>query len=157
MRGPMSPIKPAGGDSKGKLKRKDYERELARLHVEFVKLQEWVVHKGLKVCIVFEGRDGAGKGGTIKAMTERVSPRIFRVVALPAPTEREKSQMYAQRYMAHFPSAGEIVIFDRSWYNRAGVERVMGFCTEDDVEEFFRSVPEFERMLARSGIRLIKY
>jgi polyphosphate kinase 2 (PPK2 family) len=107
----------------GKLKRKDYDRELARLHVEFVKVQQWVVQKGLKVCIVFEGRDGAGKGGTIKAMTERVSPRIFRVVALPAPTEREKSQMYAQRYMPHLPAAGEIVIFDRSWYNRAGVER----------------------------------
>jgi polyphosphate kinase 2 (PPK2 family) len=107
----------------GKLKRKDYERELARLHVEFVKLQQWVVHKGLKVCIVFEGRDGAGKGGTIEAMTQRVSPRIFRVVALPAPTEREKSQMYLQRYIPHLPAAGEVVIFDRSWYNRAGVER----------------------------------
>src|SRR5205823_464309 len=112
----------------GKLKRKEYERELARLHVEFVKLQQWVVHKGLKVCILFEGRDGAGKGGTIKAMTERVSPRIFRVVALPAPTEREKSQMYAQRYIPHLPAAGEVMIFDRSWYNRAGVERVMRFC-----------------------------
>src|SRR5262249_19615953 len=124
-----------GGD--GKLKRKDYERELERLHVEFVKLQQWVVHKGLKVCILFEGRDGAGKGGTIKAMTERVSPRIFRVVALPAPTEREKSQMYAQRYLPHMPAAGEIVIFDRSWYNRAGVERVLGFCTEEQVKRFF--------------------
>src|SRR5262249_33242449 len=114
-----------------KLKSKDYERELDRLHVELVKLQQWVVHKGLKVCIVFEGRDGAGKGGTIKAITERVSPRVFRVVALPSPTEREKSQMYLQRYIPHLPAAGEIVIFDRSWYNRAGVERVMGFCTED--------------------------
>jgi len=114
-----------------KLKRKEYERELARLHAEFVKLQQWVVQKGLKVCIVFEGRDGAGKGGTIKAITERVSPRIFRVVALPAPTEREKSQMYLQRYIPHLPAAGEVVIFDRSWYNRAGVERVMGFCSEE--------------------------
>ncbi len=114
----------------GKLGSKPYERELARLHVEMVKLQIWVVHKGLKVCIVFEGRDGAGKGGVIKAITERVSPRVFRVVALPAPTEREKSQMYLQRYIRHLPAAGEIVIFDRSWYNRAGVERVMGFCTQ---------------------------
>src|ERR1700726_2799269 len=123
----------------GKLKRKEYERELARLHVEFVKLQQWVVHKGLKVCILFEGRDGAGKGGTIKAMTERVSPRIFRVVALPAPTEREKSQMYAQRYIPHLPAAGEIVIFDRSWYNRAGVERVLGFCTESKLNISWKS------------------
>ena len=122
----------------GKLKRKEYERELARLHVEFVRLQQWVVHQGLKICIVFEGRDGAGKGGTIKAMTERVSPRIFRVVALPAPTEREKTQMYAQRYLPHLPAAGEVVIFDRSWYNRAGVERVMGPCTEAQVKAFFR-------------------
>src|SRR5262249_46833913 len=124
-------------ENDGKLKRKDYERELERLHVEFVKLQQWVVHKGLKVCILFEGRDGAGKGGTIKAMTERVSPRIFRVVALPAPTEREMSQMYAQRYLPHMPAAGEIVIFDRSWYNRAGVERVLGFCTKEQVKRFF--------------------
>ena len=116
------------------MKRKEYEKELERLHVELVKLQEWVKHKGLKVCIVFEGRDGAGKGGTIKAITERVSPRVFRVVALPAPTEREKSQMYMQRYLPHLPAAGEVVIFDRSWYNRAGVERVMGFCTEEQVE-----------------------
>ena len=115
----------------GKLKNKQYEKELKRLHVELVKLQEWVVHKGLKVCVVFEGRDGAGKGGAIKAITERVSPRVFRVIALPAPTEREKSQMYIQRYLPHLPAAGEVVIFDRSWYNRAGVERVMGFCTED--------------------------
>ena len=114
----------------GPLKRKDYERELAKLHVELVKLQEWVEHEGRKVCIVFEGRDGAGKGGLIKAITDRVSPRVFRVIALPAPTEREKSQMYIQRYLPHLPAAGEIVIFDRSWYNRAGVERVMGFCTE---------------------------
>ena len=122
----------------GKLKLNDYDRELARLQVELVKLQLWVVHKGLKVCIIFEGRDGAGKGGTIKAITERVSPRIFRVVALPAPTEREKSQMYSQRYIPHLPAAGEIVIFDRSWYNRAGVERVMGFCTEEEVQHFWR-------------------
>src|SRR5262249_26744843 len=149
--------KNGGPEAGGKLKRKNYERELERLHVEFVKLQQWVVHKGLKVCILFEGRDGAGKGGTIKAMTERVSPRIFRVVALPAPTEREKSQMYAQRYIPHLPAAGEIVIFDRSWYNRAGVERVMGFCTEGQYQEFFHSVPEFERMLVRSGTILLKY
>src|SRR5271155_6279810 len=128
-------------EAKGKLKGKEYERELARLHVEFVKLQQWVLHKGLRVCIVFEGRDGAGKGGTIKAITERVSPRIFRVVALPAPIEREKSQMYAQRYIPHLPAAGEIVIFDRSWYNRAGVERVMGFCTEEEVTHFLEMTP----------------
>src|ERR1700745_4243346 len=141
----------------GKLKRKEYERELARLHVEFVKLQQWVVHKGLKVCILFEGRDGAGKGGTIKAMTDRVSPRIFRVVALPAPTEREKSQMYAQRYLPHMPAAGEIVIFDRSWYNRAGVERVMGFCTEEEAKRFLEMVPAFERVVVEDGIILLKY
>jgi polyphosphate kinase len=141
----------------GKLKRKEYERELARLHVEFVKLQRWVVRKGLKVCILFEGRDGAGKGGTIKAMTERVSPRIFRVVALPAPTEREKSQMYAQRYVPHLPAAGEVVILDRSWYNRAGVERVMGFCTEDQAKRFLEMVPVFEKVLVDSGIILLKY
>ena len=145
----------AGGD--GKLKQKKYERELARLHVELVKLQQWVVHKGLRVCIIFEGRDGAGKGGTIKAMTERVSPRIFRVVALPAPTEREKSQMYAQRYLPHLPAAGEIVIFDRSWYNRAGVERVLGFCTEDQAKHFLEMVPIFERVVVEDGIILLKY
>jgi hypothetical protein len=120
----------------GKLKRKAYETELARLHVALVKLQRWVVEKGGKVCIVFEGRDGAGKGGAIKALTERVSPRVFRVVALPAPTEREKSQMYIQRYIPHLPAAGEVVIFDRSWYNRAGVERVMGFCTDEQAKRF---------------------
>jgi polyphosphate kinase len=141
----------------GKLKRKEYERQLARLHVEFVKLQQWVVHKGLKVCIVFEGRDGAGKGGTIKAMTERVSPRIFRVVALPAPTEREKSQMYAQRYIPHLPAAGEVVIFDRSWYNRAGVERVMGFCTEDQAKRFLEMIPGVEKAIVEDGIILLKY
>jgi polyphosphate kinase 2 len=141
----------------GRLKRKEYERELARLHVEFVKLQQWVVHKGLKVCILFEGRDGAGKGGTIKAMTERVSPRIFRVVALPAPTEREKSQMYAQRYIPHLPAAGEIMIFDRSWYNRAGVERVMGFCTDDQAKRFLEMVPSIEKVVVDSGVILLKY
>jgi polyphosphate kinase 2 len=141
----------------GKLKQKEYERELARLHVEFVKLQQWVVRRGLKVCIIFEGRDGAGKGGTIKAMTERVSPRVFRVVALPAPTEREKSQMYAQRYIPHLPAAGEVMIFDRSWYNRAGVERVMGFCTEEQAQGFLQMVPAFEKVVVDSGIVLLKY
>ena len=141
----------------GKLKTKNYDKELARLHVELVKLQEWVKFKGLKVCVVFEGRDGAGKGGTIKAITERVSPRVFRVVALPAPTEREKSQMYAQRYLPHLPAAGEVVIFDRSWYNRAGVERVMGFCEEEKVRKFLQVVPLFEKMMIESGIILLKY
>ena len=128
---------------KAKLKNKEYEGELAKLHGELVKLQQWVVHEGLKVCVVFEGRDGAGKGGAIKAITERVSPRIFRVVALPAPTEREKSQMYAQRYLPHLPAAGEVMIFDRSWYNRAGVERVMGFCTERTGAKVSRSCAGF--------------
>lgn len=141
----------------GKLSRKEYERELARLHVEFVKLQQWVVHKGLKVCIVFEGRDGAGKGGTIKAITERVSPRVFRVVALPAPTEREKSQIYAQRYIPHLPAGGEVVIFDRSWYNRAGVERVMGFCTEEQAKRFLELIPAIEKVIVDSGVLLLKY
>ncbi len=136
---------------------KDYERELRKLHVELVKLQEWVKRKGLKVCILFEGRDGAGKGGTIKAITERVSPRVFRVVALPAPTEREKSQMYAQRYLTHLPAAGEVVIFDRSWYNRAGVERVMGFCTEEQARGFLKVAPHFEKLMVASGIILLKY
>jgi polyphosphate kinase 2 len=139
------------------LSTKAYERELKKLHVELVKLQQWVVAKGLKVCILFEGRDGAGKGGTIKAITERVSPRVFRVIALPAPTEREKSQMYAQRYLPHLPAAGEVVIFDRSWYNRAGVERVMGFCTEEQARGFLRMVPLFERLMIDSGIILLKY
>jgi polyphosphate kinase 2 len=143
--------------SKEALSRKAYERELKKLHVELVKLQQWVVHKGLKVCVVFEGRDTAGKGGTIKAITERVSPRVFRVVALPSPTEREKSQMYAQRYLPHLPAAGEIVIFDRSWYNRAGVERVMGFCTEDEARRFLKIVPLFEKLMIDSGIILLKY
>ncbi|MEX3809991.1 polyphosphate kinase 2 [Paraburkholderia sp. BR13439] len=136
---------------------KEYRKALFDLHVELVKLQEWVVQTGAKICIVFEGRDGAGKGGTIKAMTERVSPRVFRVVALPAPSEREKSQMYMQRYVPHLPAAGEVVIFDRSWYNRAGVERVMGFCSEDDVQDFFKAVPLVERAIVHSGIILLKY
>ena len=140
-----------------KMKTKEYERELAKLHGELVKLQQWVVHKGLKVCVVFEGRDGAGKGGVIKAITERVSPRVFRVVALPAPTEREKSQMYIQRYMKHFPAAGEVVIFDRSWYNRAGVERVMGFANEQQVTRFLEIVPNAEKLMLESGIILLKY
>jgi polyphosphate kinase 2 len=139
------------------LSNKDYEKELKKLHIELVKLQEWVKHKGLKVCIVFEGRDGAGKGGTIKAITERVSPRVFRVIALPAPTEREKSQMYMQRYVRHFPAAGEITIFDRSWYNRAGVERVMGYCTEEQVHDFLKAVPLVEKAMVNSGILLLKY
>ncbi len=142
---------------KEKLGRKEYEEELRKLHVELVKLQQWVVAKGLKVCVVFEGRDGAGKGGTIKAITERVSPRVFRVVALPAPSDREKTQMYGQRYLAHMPAAGEVVIFDRSWYNRAGVERVMGFCSEEQAERFLNIVPLFEKMMIESGIILIKY
>ncbi|MBV9288307.1 MAG: polyphosphate kinase 2 [Hyphomicrobiales bacterium] len=140
-----------------KLNNKAYERELERLHGELVKLQLWAVHKGLKACIVFEGRDGAGKGGVIKAITERVSPRVFRVVALPAPTEREKSQMYLQRYVRHFPAAGEIVIFDRSWYNRAGVERVMEFCNQEQVKRFLEMTPAFEKAMVESGIQLIKY
>ena len=144
-------------DAPAKLKAKEYEKELARLHVELVKLQQWVIKKGLKVCVVFEGRDGAGKGGTIKAITERVSPRVFRVVALPAPTEREKTQMYAQRYIPHLPAAGEVVIFDRSWYNRAGVERVMGFCSEAEGRRFLEVVPHFEKLMVESGIILIKY
>jgi len=139
------------------MKRKDYEKELDKLHVELVHLQEWVKTKGLKVCIVFEGRDGAGKGGVIKAITERVSPRVFRVVALSAPTEREKSQMYAQRYMSYLPAAGEVVIFDRSWYNRAGVERVMGFCTPEQVKAFLDIVPGFEKQIVTSGVHLLKY
>jgi polyphosphate kinase 2 len=145
----------AGGG--GALKRKDYEKELKKLHAELVKLQEWVRHEGKKICIVFEGRDGAGKGGTIKAITDRVSPRIFRVVALPAPTEREKSQLYIQRYIQHFPAAGEITIFDRSYYNRAGVERVMGFCTEEQVRKFLDATPSVEKAMVESGIILLKY
>ncbi len=134
-----------------------YEAELAKLQIELVKLQEWVKETGHKVAIIFEGRDAAGKGGTIKRITEAMNPRVCQVVALPAPTEREKSQWYFQRFISHLPAAGEIIIFDRSWYNRAGVERVMGFCTDDEYREFMRSCPEFERMLVRSGIQLIKY
>jgi polyphosphate kinase len=131
----------AAAEKSGPLPRKAYEKELKALHVELVRLQEWVKHKGLKICILFEGRDTAGKGGTIKALTERVSPRVFRVLALTAPTEREKSQMYIQRYLPHLPAAGEIVIFDRSWYNRAGVERVMGFCSEEQAQGFLKAAP----------------
>lgn len=140
-----------------KFKRKTYDKELARLHGKLVTLQEWVKDQGIKVCIVFEGRDGAGKGGVIKAITERVSPRVFRVVALPAPTEREKSQMYLQRYVPHLPAGGEIVIFDRSWYNRAGVERVMGFCTDEQADRFLKTVPLVEQAMVDSGIILLKY
>lgn len=139
------------------MKRKPYERRLRGLHAELVSLQEWVKHTGAKICIVFEGRDGAGKGGVIKAITERVSPRVFRVVALPPPTERERSQMYVQRYIPHLPAAGEIVIFDRSWYNRAGVERVMGFCTEDQAERFLEIIPMVEKTIVDSGVILLKY
>ena len=141
---------------RGPLKRKQYAKELRKLQQELCALQEWVKHKGERVMILFEGRDAAGKGGTIKAITERVSPRVFRLVALPAPSDREKSQMYMQRYMAHFPAAGEIVIFDRSWYNRAGVERVMGFCTDDQYKRFLERCPEVEHYIVSGGIRLIK-
>jgi len=139
------------------INKKTYEKELARLQEELIKLQEWIRFKSLKVVVIFEGRDAAGKGGVIKRITESLNPRVCRVVALPAPTEREKTQWYFQRYIAHLPAAGEMVLFDRSWYNRAGVERVMGFCTDEEYSEFLRSVPEFERMLVRSGIILIKY
>ena len=140
-----------------KLSGKKYQKELLKLQAELCKLQEWVKYKGLKIVILFEGRDGAGKGGTIKAITERVSPRVFRVVALPAPSDREKSQMYAQRYIAHLPAAGEIIIFDRSWYNRAGVEYVLGFCTPEQHDRFLEVVPDIERQLLESGIILLKY
>jgi polyphosphate kinase 2 len=154
-----APGRPADADPGApvKLGRKTYEQELKRLHVELVKLQQWVVAEKQKVCIVFEGRDGAGKGGTIKAITERVSPRVFRVVALPAPTEREQSQMYFQRYFPHMPAGGEVVIFDRSWYNRAGVERVMGFTPEAQVQRFLIGTPFLEKAFIDSGIRLFKY
>lgn len=142
---------------RGRMKTKEYEKELAKLNIELVKLQEWIRTKGLKVVIIFEGRDAAGKGGAIKTITAPLNPRVARVVALPAPTEREKTQWYFQRYVSHLPAGGELVLFDRSWYNRAGVELVMGFCTEDEYREFLRSCPEFERMLVRSGIILIKY
>jgi polyphosphate kinase 2 len=141
----------------GRMKRKKYEKELGRLQTELCRLQEWVVHAGLRVIVVFEGRDAAGKGGTIKAITERVSPRVFRTVALPAPSDREKSQLYIQRYLPHFPAAGEVVIFDRSWYNRAGVEYVMDFCTKDQYRTFLDTCPVFESHIVKSGIQLIKF
>ncbi|HDP54069.1 MAG TPA: polyphosphate kinase 2 [Bacteroidetes bacterium] len=144
-------------EDKKKIKKKDYEKELYKLQIELIKLQEWVKQKKLKVVVVFEGRDAAGKGGVIRTITERLNPRFCKVVALGVPTDREKSQWYFQRYVPHLPAAGEIVLFDRSWYNRAGVERVMGFCTEDEYIEFLRSCPEFERMLVRSNIILVKY
>jgi polyphosphate kinase 2 len=147
----------AGDSPLPKLKRKPYEREMRVLHGELVALQEWVKTTGAKICVVFEGRDTAGKGGTIKRITERVSPRVFRVVALPAPTEREKSQMYIQRYVKHFPAAGEVVIFDRSWYNRAGVEPVMGFCTQEQTDRFLELLPGVEKAMADNGILLLKY
>jgi polyphosphate kinase len=143
--------------SRPKMSRKEFDKELRRLQRELVIMQEYIKAKGLKLVVVFEGRDAAGKGGVIKRIAERTNPRVCRVVALPAPTEREKTQWYFQRYAEHLPAAGEIVLFDRSWYNRAGVERVMGFCTEQEYEEFMRACPEFERMLVRSGIQLIKY
>jgi polyphosphate kinase len=153
---------PAAGEEAGaapppKMKRKAYERQMRILHGELVAMQEWVKDSGTKICVVFEGRDTAGKGGTIKRITERVSPRVFRVVALPTPTEREKTQMYVQRYVQHFPAAGEVVIFDRSWYNRAGVERVMGFCKPDETERFLELAPAWEKAMADSGILLLKY
>jgi polyphosphate kinase len=140
-----------------RLGKRGYEKELARLQTELVRLQDWVVHQGLKVVVVFEGRDTAGKGGTIKRITEKTNPRVVRVVALGKPTERERTQWYFQRYVAHLPAAGEVILFDRSWYNRAGVERVMGFCTPEECDEFMRACPQFERELLRSGIILIKY
>src|SRR5580693_9252092 len=140
-----------------KMKRKEYERQMRVLHGELVAMQEWVKSSGARICIVFEGRDTAGKGGTIKRITERVSPRVFRVVALPAPTGRERSQMYIQRYLPHFPAAGEVVIFDRSWYNRAGVEPVMGFCTPEETERFLELTPGVEKAMADDGILLLKY
>jgi polyphosphate kinase 2 len=156
-----SPMAKNGNDGvvggKGKLKRKEYEKKLRKLQEELCRLQDWVKHNGLRVVVVFEGRDGAGKGGTIRAITERVSPRIFRVVALPAPSDREKTQMYMQRYFQHFPAAGEIVIFDRSWYNRAGVEYVMGFCSKGQCRRFLEVCPEMERYMVDSGIILVKY
>jgi polyphosphate kinase 2 len=149
--------KNASAPAKAPMKRKEYEKELSRLQVELCKLQDWVKFKGLRIILVFEGRDGAGKGGTIKAITERVSPRVFRVVALPAPSDREKTQIYMQRYVQHFPAAGEIVIFDRSWYNRAGVEYVMGFCSKEQHDRFLKLCPEVEGYTASSGITLVKY
>src|SRR5690242_15800760 len=158
--GQAPPTTERKGDADGppaKMKRKEYEREMRVLHGELVAMQEWVKSTGAKICVVFEGRDTAGKGGTIKRITERVSPRVFRVVALPTPTEREKSQMYIQRYVPHFPAAGEVVIFDRSWYNRAGVERVMGFCSPEETKRFLELAPSFEKAIVDSGILLLKY
>ncbi|NUQ38579.1 MAG: polyphosphate kinase 2 [Caldilineales bacterium] len=152
-----APPSPPAASPRPKLNNKIYETELARLQVELVKLQEWIKFKGLKVVVLFEGRDAAGKGGVIKRITERLNPRVARVVALPAPTERERTQWYFQRYVAHLPAAGEMMLFDRSWYNRAGVERVMGFCSNEEYWEFLRTVPDFERMLVRSGIIVLKY
>lgn len=154
---PLSDMDVGGGTQDEKDSRRLYFRELFRLQAELVKLQDWVVHTGHKVVILFEGRDAAGKGGVIKRITQRMNPRVCRVAALPAPNDRERTQWYFQRYVSHLPAGGEIVLFDRSWYNRAGVERVMNFCTDDQYEEFFRTTPEFERMLVRSGIQLIKY
>ncbi len=154
---PDSPKTPGDKPKSKKLKTKDYEKTLAELQIELVKLQEWIKQEGLKVVAIFEGRDAAGKGGVIKRITESLSPRICRIVALGTPTEREKTQWYFQRYVPHLPAAGEMVLFDRSWYNRAGVERVMGFCTDEEYSEFLRTCPEFERMLTRSGIIIIKY
>jgi polyphosphate kinase len=158
---PRIPVTPGArgepGETPPKMKNKEYEAELRKLHGELVAVQEWVKDTGAKICIVFEGRDTAGKGGTIKAITERVSPRVFRVIALPAPNEREKTQLYAQRYISHFPAAGEVVIFDRSWYNRAGVEPIMGFCTEEQTTRFLEMLPGIERVMVDSGILLFKY
>jgi polyphosphate kinase len=154
---PLPGVSARSDSAAEKAYRRDYFRQLFRLQAELVKLQDWVVAERQKVVILFEGRDAAGKGGAIKRITQRLNPRVCRVVALPAPNDRERTQWYFQRYVPHLPAAGEIVLFDRSWYNRAGVERVMGFCTSDEYEEFFRSAPEFERMLVRSGIRLLKY
>src|SRR3954452_373037 len=144
-------------EAQPKMKRKKYEKLLQKLQVELCRLQEWVVHAGLRVIVIFEGRDAAGKGGTIKAITDRVSPRVFRVVALPAPSDREKSQLYAQRYIQHFPAAGEVIIFDRSWYNRAGVECVMEFCTKDQYKAFVENCPKFESHITQAGILLVKF
>ena len=154
---PMNKKPNSESNGSKKLKRKKYEKELRQLQAELCKLQEWIKHKGLRVIIIFEGRDGAGKGGTIRAITERVSPRVFRIVALPAPSDREKTQVYLQRYMKHFPAAGEVVIFDRSWYNRAGVEYVMGFCTKQQHELFLKRCPEAEKYIVSSGLMLIKF
>jgi polyphosphate kinase 2 len=148
---------PKGDEAPKKLSKAQYEKELERLQTELVRMQEWIVESGTSVVVLFEGRDTAGKGGVIKRITEKTSPRVIRTVALTTPTEREKTQWYFQRYVAHLPAAGEMVLFDRSWYNRAGVERVMGFCTDDEYQEFMRSAPRFERMLQRSGIILLKY